>query len=158
MWAFSTPTAIRIINNDSGIIRRSTRFDDIAEAYLNTLGEMTLTGSAGTADFPIFVLPRETTILNLKGDSDFYIKGINDASKSVMDGNNKLSAVNVGTVGGNFELNNDLDKVTVNFADDKSTGDIKINQTGDIALEGALNGNVLSLTSEKGGLKATKEI
>ena len=189
--------AIRITNDGNGIIQRSLRFDDIAEAYLNTPGEITLTGSAGTASSPMYILPHDTAILNLKGDGDFYIKGVNDASKSVtngtitlndisgnidissegsinqtadgtndltsikvaangdviLGGNNKLSAINVGTIGGNFELNNDSDKVTVTF-NDKVTEGIKITQRNAIELAGSIEAKSIDMTSREGSLES----
>ena len=199
--AVYSPKAIRISNDENGIIEHSYRFDDIAAAYLNTPGAITLTGNAGTANNPILIRPTETTILNLKGDSNFYIKGLNTGKVNLNDvsGNlditsdgsigqtqdgtlslnslkfsavgdvifnsnkNKFSTVNVGAVGGTFELKNDSDKLTLNFAEDLS-GDVKINQTGDIELAGTFSGNTLSLTSTRGnvistgGLRAAKEI
>ena len=135
--AIYSPKAIRITNAGNGIIERSLRFDEIAAAYLNTAGEITLAGNAGTANNPILIRPTETTILNLTGNNNFYIKGmntgtvnLNDISGNVdvssegsigqtatgainatslkvsasgdvtLDGNNKLSEINIGTIGG----------------------------------------------------------
>ena len=67
--AIYSPKAIRITNNGGGIIERSLRFDDISAAYLNTPGEITLTGTAGTANNPILIRPTETTIINLTPNS-----------------------------------------------------------------------------------------
>ena len=81
----------------------------------------------------------------------------------ILDGNNKLAAIELGAIGGNFELKNDSDKLTANFGG-TITGDAQITQRGDIALEGSVNGSTLSLASESGnitstgGLTATKEI
>ena len=204
--AVYSPKAIRISTDGRGIIEHSSRFDDIAAAYLNTPGAITLTGSAGTANNPILIRPTATTILNLRPVSqsivpDFYIKGMNSGTVNLNDisgnldissdgsigqtqnstnslnslkfaavgdvifngNNNKFSTVNVGEVGGTFELKNNSDSLTLNFSEDL-TGDVKINQTGDIHLAGTFSGNVLSLTSTRGnvistgGLKAAKEI
>ena len=81
----------------------------------------------------------------------------------ILDGNNKLSTINLGAIGGNFLLKNDSNKLTANFGG-TITGDAQINQRGDIALEGSVNGSTLSLSSTSGnitstgGLKADKEI
>ena len=203
--AIYSPKAIRIANDQNGIIEHSTRFDDIAAAYINSPAEITLTGSAGTADNPILIRPTTTTTLNLIPNSsflipNFYINGLNpgtitlnDLSGNVdisangsigqtknaannltslkvsakggviLDGNNKLSAINLGAIGGDFTLKNDSDKLTANFGS-TIKGNATINQTGDINLAGSVNGNILNLTSEKGnitstgGLSATKEI
>ena len=199
--AIYSPKAIRITNNQYGIIEHSYRFDDIAAAYLNTPGAITLTGNAGTANNPILIRPTETTTLNLKGDNNFYIKGLNTGKVNLNDvsGNldissdgsigqtqngtfslnslkfaaagdvifdskkNNFSTVNVGAVGGTFELQNNSNKLTLNFAEDLK-GNVKINQTGDIELAGTFSGNTLNLTSRRGnvistgGLNAAKEI
>ena len=203
--AIYSPKAIRIANDENGIIERSLRFDEIAEAYINTPAEIILTGSAGTARNPMLINPHETTTLNLLPSPNsllpnFYIKGtnsgamnLNDISGNVdissegtikqtatgtnnltsikvaangdviLDGNNKLDAINIGAIGGNFELKNDSSKLTATFAD-TIRGKATINQTGDINLAGSVNGNVLSLATENGsiistgGLKADKEI
>ena len=82
----------------------------------------------------------------------------------ILDGkNNKLDAITIGKIGGNFELKNDSDKLTADFKE-KLTGKVGITQRGDIDLTGAVSGSVLSLTSEKGniistgGLQAADEI
>ena len=198
--ALYSPKNIRITNTN-GIIEHSTRFDDIAAAYINTPGEITLTGSAGTANNPILIFPHEATVLNLKSGENFYIKGLNSGAMNlnelsgnveissdgsigqtknaannltsmkvsakgdvILDGTkNKFSEISLGAIGGNFELKNNSDKLTANFGG-TIKGNATINQTGDINLAGAINGNILNLTSEKGnitstgGLKATKEI
>ena len=204
--AIYSPKAIRIATNENGIIEQSSRFDDIAAAYINTPGEITLTGNAGTANNPILIRPTATTTLNLIPNSsflipNFYIKGLNSGTVNLneLSGNveitsdgsigqtatgtnsltsmkvsakgdvlltgnqNKFSKINVGEIGGNFELKNDSDKFTANF-DKELSGKITINQTGDINLAGAISGSMLSLTSKNGnitstgGLTATKEI
>ncbi|MBR4904628.1 MAG: hypothetical protein IKZ53_08145, partial [Selenomonadaceae bacterium] len=82
----------------------------------------------------------------------------------ILDGkNNRLDAITIGKIGGNFELKNDSDKLTADFKE-KLTGKVGITQRGDIDLTGAVSGSVLSLTSEKGniistgGLQAADEI
>ena len=196
--ALYSPKSIRI-TNAKGIIEHSSRFDDIAAAYINTPGEITLTGNAGTANNPILIRPTATTTLNLKGNT-FYIKGMNSgtvnlnnisgnveitsdgsigqtknsainasslkvaaAGDVLLTGNqNKFSKINVGEIGGNFELKNNSSTLTANFSG--TINNAKINQTGNINLEGKFNGNVLSLTTANGninstgGLKADKEI
>ena len=198
--AVYSPKTIRITNDENGIIEHSSRFDDIAAAYINTPGEITLTGNAGTANNPILIRPTETTTLNLTGNNNFYIKGLNTGTVNLnnisgnvdvsSDGsigqtknstinanslkfaakgdvlltgnNNKFNKIDVGTIGGNFELKNTSDKLTANFSG--KIGGAKINQTGDIDLAGKFDGDVLSLTTKNGnitstgGLKADKEI
>ncbi len=202
--AVYSPKAIRLANDNNGIIEHSTRFDDIAAAYLNTAGEITLTGNTGTADNPILIRPTATTTLTLLPSPfslfpTFYIKGLNTGTVNLNDisgrvdissegsigqtatgannvinlkvsatgdakltGNNKLSVIDVGAVGGIFALNNDSERLTANFGG--KVGTAQITQTGDINLSGTFNGDVLSLTTAKGniistgGLQATKEI
>ena len=103
---------VRITNEGKGSIQRSQRFDQVDESYINTPGTITLTGSAGTGNLPMNILPRETTVVNLLGDADskFYIRGVDDASKSI--------------TGGTMNLNN-----TIGHVDISSTGSVK--QTAD---------------------------
>ncbi|MBO4780376.1 MAG: hypothetical protein J5497_07050, partial [Selenomonadaceae bacterium] len=82
----------------------------------------------------------------------------------ILDGkNNKFDAITLGTIGGDFALKNDSDKLTADFKE-TLTGKVSITQRGDIDLTGAVSGSILSLTSEKGniistgGLQATDEI
>ena len=82
----------------------------------------------------------------------------------ILDGTrNKFSEINLGAIGGDFELKNNSSKLTANFGG-TIKGSATINQTGDINLGGSVNANILNLTSEKGditstgGLKADKEI
>ncbi len=203
--AIYSPKNIRIANDENGIIEHSTRFDEISAAYINSPAEITLTGSAGTANNPILIRPTATTTLNLLPSPislfpNFYIKGLNSgtmtlndisgnidinsegsikqtatgtnnltsikvaaADNVILDGKNKLTAINLGKIGGDFTLKNDSDKLTANFGEEL-TGKVTITQRGDINLAGAVSGSTLSLTSEKGniistgGLKAAKEI
>ncbi|MBR4152561.1 MAG: hypothetical protein IKT98_06330 [Selenomonadaceae bacterium] len=90
--AIYSPKAIRITNDGNGIIEHSTRFDGIAAAYINTPGEITLTGSAGTANNPILIKPSETTTLNLRGDNEFYIKGLNSGTVNLNDISGKVDS------------------------------------------------------------------
>lgn len=93
--AVYSPKAIRITNSGNGIIEHSYRFDDIAAAYINTPSEITLSGNAGTADNPILIHPTATTVLNLNGKNNFYVKGLDSGT------------VNLNNISGNVDISSD---------------------------------------------------
>ena len=198
--AIYSPKDVRISNTGGGFIEHSKRFDEIAEAYINSNGTITLSGNAGTADNPILILPHENTKLNLEGNRKFYVRGVtkgtinlNDisgyvditsegsirqtpngkinpssikfsaAGDVILDRTNQFSAVNIGAIGGKFELKNDSDRLRAIF-NGELKGEVDINQRGDIALEGSVGGSTVNITSTQGnitstgGLNSTKEI
>ena len=67
-----SPKAIRISTNGYGNILRSTRLDDLATAYINTPGTLTLYAPAGTANNPILLAPHKTTTVVLSPEYPTY--------------------------------------------------------------------------------------
>ena len=121
-----SPKAIRITNNEYGIIEYSSRYDDIAEAHIITPGEITLTGSSGTPNFPLSIKASESTVLNLEGKNNyFYIKGIS-------------GTMNLNDIAGNVDISSD-NSIGQTQDGKNSLKSIKVAATGDVILDGTKN-------------------
>ena len=149
-----TPKAIRIANSGGGIIEHFSRFDDIAAAYINTPSEITLTGSAGTANNPILINPHETTALNLRGDGDSYVKGLNSGTVNLNDLSGNVDISSEGSIKQTADGTNNLTAINV-----AASGDVILdgNNKLDAINIGAIGGN-FELKNDSDNLTATKEI